>query len=472
MAKITDNEIMRDAIELFLVNYAGTIDMAGTVKYSLKKTVNYFSINLEGSGFVDKVDELNKQLTQYLITWMQKNHDGLSNYMSLSHIVIEYLRPNKDGMTQNLAKSIALLHLPPYYFQNNAGHEGEMRSAIAIWALDFWNNVMLRNAVLITLVYLPLLLLAVIKFNTYAPAIQKAFDYTNVASSIIGSLSLAYLTTKAVNIRQEKLARIAEIKTLSNKLTYFRKLCYNFQHFYEYWNKDNPYKSSFDYANGIKTRISSEEFFYPNYSDREEYAKYRALSNENFSGPIINMVLQLHMFAGEEFSRSGLAYTAYPADYIYSFSEIDEYITMHDANHIWYCCDEKYFPEQFPPGYYPNEIMKEIKHIDKNVEGDTLTRDLLSTVSLNFQYDIIPRLYRLTRLNEAGLPRHMQYFLLLFILILTFGIVLPATLYIFLPTSSYALLCEFIVLGLITHVLVSLPILLQNESTLDRKNDY
>lgn len=477
MARQSDNEIIRDAIEVFLVQHFDSIELAGRVAYEKKTDVNYFGIDLNEVNWDQDVEKLHAELSKYLLAWIRKNHSIFKDYTSLSHLTIEYFLAKKDGSSQNQAKSIVLFHLPDYYYQSNLENdERVIRNKIIICMLTVWNNYFLRNAVIVALF---VILCFIVSFASlrhscqYQQNMAKAFDYINIASSIIGSLILGFIINKVITIRQEKLKRVNEIKKLSNQLTYFRKICFNFIRDHQFWNKDNRYISSFNHANSIKHLISYEDFYYPTYDNKAAYAKYRSITNDQESYPVIQLVLQLYMFADDEYLHSGLTYTEYPRNYIYSFQEMEFFISFSDANHIWYCCQEgDYFPDIFPNGYYSKEILKDTKRIDEKYDTRSFTKKLLSKVSLDFQYDIIPRLYYLTKLNEARLPLSIFYFQITFSMILSFGIIIPSILYIFVSNKIYAFLNVYVIIGIILHVLLSLPYLLKDENELNKENDY
>jgi hypothetical protein len=100
-----------------------------------------------------------------------------------------------------------------------------------------------------------------------------------------------------------------------------------------------------------------------------------------------------------------------------------------------------------------------------------LTSDKLEQVSLDFQYRIIPRLFKLTKLVDSGLPLTIKYFVWTFTLLLSFGIIVPTLTYIFID-QVYAFMSVFVVIGIIGHILLTLKPILEAENTLDKKNDY
>ena len=184
------------------------------------------------------------------------------------------------------------------------------------------------------------------------------------------------------------------------------------------------------------------------------------------------LVLQLEMMADDSFLRSGLTYTEFPSNHIYSHGEMEKFILFSDANQIWYCCSEvKIFPKNFQNSYYIQEIIEEYNRIYPKNKIESLSRDNLEAISLDFQYRIIPRLYNLTKAVDADLPLTIKYFTTTFSLLLAFGLIIPTLTYIFID-GSYAFMSIFVVMGIIGHILLTLKSVLVTENSLDRKSDY
>src|SRR5690606_39940140 len=112
---MTDIEIVREAIELYIVHYFETIEMSGTVKAQRKNSINYISIDLNSVQWDGDVDKLHQLLTKYLKGWVQKNLSNFDDYIAISSLTIEYLLPEKEGTIQNQSKHLKLFYLPSYY---------------------------------------------------------------------------------------------------------------------------------------------------------------------------------------------------------------------------------------------------------------------------------------------------------------------------------------------------------------------
>jgi hypothetical protein len=472
---MTDIQRVREAIELFMVYYFDTIEMSGTVKSQMEENINYVGIDLKSIQWDEDLEKLHHALAKYLAEWSQKNFTNFEDYISISKLTIEYLLPEKGGANQNKSKHLKLFHLPTYYYSlssNNANAKPLPRFLIGL--LDIWHNILIRNTIVTIIPTIGLIAFAIYQIRCNAgfeKNLTEAFDYINVASGIIASFVLGFLIDKVITIRQDKLKYTKAIRVLSNKLSYFRNICYNLSRDHTYWSTPKV-KASYEYANSIKHDITFEEYHYPNYDDDIQYAKFKAFYREDVSHPIVTLVLQLHRMADDSFLDSGLTYTKFPPNHIYSHEEINRFVPFTESNQIWYCASElRIFPDKFQSSYFIKMIIEDINRIYPKNHIRELSADKLEEVSLDFQYRIIPRLYHLTRIVGSGLPLTIKYFMTMFVLLLAFGLILPVLIFLFI-SKVYAFLSVFPVIGIICHILLTLNPILQSENTLDSENDY
>jgi hypothetical protein len=472
---MTDIEIVREAIEIFAVQYFDTIEMSGTVKAKKKENINYLSIDLTNSKWDENLDKLHQSLFKYLQDWGKKNFSNFQDYVAISRLTIEYLLPEKDRANQNQSKHVKLFFLPSYYYKSNQQNNGKTYSGLLLKILIIWHNILLRNTILILIPTVFFIVLSIYKIKTddnFHERLAKSYDYINVASGIIASFVLGFLINKVITIRQDKLKYTRTTRNLSNKLTYFRNICFNLVREHNFWTKEKPFFKSYEYANSIKHDITYEEYCYPDYDDGVKYAKYKSFYNEDMWPSVVSLVLQLHMMADDSFLDSGLSYTAFPPNHIYSHEEMEKFILFCDSNRIWYCSSEsKIFPKFFYPSYNIRHIIEDINRIYPKDKVETLSSEKLKEVSLDFQYRFIPRLYNLTRVVDSDLPLTIKYFIATFTLLLTFGLIVPTLTYIFID-KTFAFISVFAVIGIIGHILLTLKPILQSENELDKKYDY
>lgn len=472
---MTDIEIVREAIEVFAIQYFNTIEMSGTVKAQRQGDINYLSIDLNNAKWDENLDKLHQSLLKFLQDWGKKNISNFKDYVSISRLTIEYLLPEKDGANQNKSKHVKLFFLPAYYYKSNQKNNGKSYSSFFLRILIIWHNILLRNAILVLIPTIYFIGLSIYKYRTdidFHDRLSKSYDYINVASGIIASFVLGFLINKVITIRQDKLKYTRVIKRLSNKLTYFRNICFNLAREHNIWTKDKPFFNSYEYVNSIKHDITYEEYCYPDYDNGLKYAKYNSFYKEDMWHSVVSLILQLEMMADDSFLDSGLSYTAFPPNYIYSHKEMKKYVLFCDSNRIWICTSEtSIFPKIFNESYRIRLIREDINRIYPNDKIEILSSKKLEEVSLDFQYRLIPRLFKLTRFVDSDLPLTIKYFVATFTLILAFGLIIPTLTYIFID-KTFAFISVFIVIGIIGHILLSLKPILQSENELDKKNDF
>jgi hypothetical protein len=476
MKKIGTSDInkVREAIELFAVHYFETIEMSGTVNAQKKDDINYFSIDLTNVKWDENIPKLHQSLSKYINEWGQKNISNFIDYISISRLTLEYVLPEKDGANQNQSRHLKLFYLPSYYYRASQ-KDGKTYSKFVLGILIYWHNIFIRNAIITILATTIMILISLYMTNSnpeFRDRLVKSYDYINIASGIIASFVLGFLINKAITIRQDKLKYTKTIRNLSNKLTYFRNICFNLVRDHNFWRREEPFHESYEYANSIKHDITFEDYYYPDYDDAIKYAKYKSFYKENMWHSVVSLMLQLQMMADESFLDSGFTYTAFPLNYVYSHEEMERFIIFSDSNLIWYCSSEtKIFPKTFYKSYRIQQIIEDINRIYPKGKIEELTSDKLEQVSLDFQYKIIPRLFKLTKLVDSGLPLTVKYFVWTFTLLLSFGIIVPTLTYIFID-QVYAFMSVFLVIGIIVHILLTLKPILEAENTLDKKNDY
>lgn len=472
---MTDIEIVRDAIEIFAVQYFDTIGMSGTVKAKRQENINYLSIDLTNTKWDEDLDKLHQSLFKYLPDWGKKNFANFQDYVAISGLTIEYLLPEKDGANQNQSKHINLFFLPSYYYKSNQQNNGKTYSGLLLKILIVWYNIFLRNTILVLIPTFFFIILSIYKIktdSTFQERLTKSYDYINVASGIIASFVLGFLINKVNNIRQDKLKYTRTVKNLSNKLTYFRNICFNLVREHNFWTKEKPFFKSYEYANSIKHDITYEEYCYPDYDNGVKNAKFKSFYKEDMCHSVVSLVLQLQMIADDSFLDSGLSYTAFPPNHIYSHKEMQKFILFCESNKIWYCSSEaKIFPESFNSSYYIQQIVEDINRIYPKDKIKNLSSDKLEKVSLDFQYRFIPRLHNLTRVVDSDLPLTIKYFITTFTLLLSFGLIIPTLTYIFID-KTFAFVSVFAVIAIIGHILLTIKPILQSENELDKKYDY
>ena len=193
---MTDIEIVRETIELFAVNYFDTIEMSGNVKAENKEDINYFSINLTEVKLEDEgLDKFHQSLIKYLKDWGQKNLSNFNDYISISKLTIEYLLPQKDGANQNKSKHVKLFYIPSNYYQANQKNKGKTYSEFVLKVLNIWDNVILRNTIIILIPTILLILISICDIHAdfeFRKRLIKSYNYINMKYNHVQYLILVY----------------------------------------------------------------------------------------------------------------------------------------------------------------------------------------------------------------------------------------------------------------------------------------
>ena len=471
---MNDIEVLSETIELFFVKYFDNIELAGNVKHQKKENINYISIDLQNIEIGGDFEKIHSTLNKYIREWAKINISYFQDYISIAKLTIEYLFLDENKTKCKVSKQVLLYKIPPYYYHSNK-ENAKPFSNFMLYFVRVWHNIILRNIFIATILILILFFLSLYKNyddTRIIDRILKAYEYINIASSIMASLALSFLINKILIIRQDKLKYTTEIINLSNKLTYFRNICYNLNRDFVFWSKLNPYIDTYNYAKSIKDDITFEEYYYPNFNDNIHSARYKSFYKTELSHNVVLLVLQLHMIADESLVDSGLTYTKFPPNYIYSETEMKKFNLFSDSNQIWYCNSElKIFPKTFDESYAQQMIIENINHIYPENNETSLKSSMLEFISLDFQYRIIPRLDKLIKVINSELPFTIKYFTTIFFLILIFGLIIPTLAYIF-NENNFILASTFIIIGIISHILLSLKKILNEENSVDNNSDY
>lgn len=464
-----DLQKIQYAIELFLVRHFQTNMLAGCVKQQKSDSTIYYEVDLYEHDWDEDVEELHDKLSVYLIEWARQNYKGFSDPIEVSRILIGYKLTEKDYPHQIEIKAVKLFVFPPEYYELD-NYNSESKPSNEVWDRISWDYSLLLSIPI--LIFLGLSIEKIQTDEAFQNRLVDSFGYINIANGIIASFVLGFIINKVANLRENKLKHTNSIRQLSNQLTYFRNVCFNLARDHVFWNSKQLLKRSYDYANSIKHDISYLEYRFPEFEDPVKTAKFKAYFNDEYSNSVVSLILQLNFLADRSFLNTGLSFTVTPPDHIYSQDEMEHFMLFNQDNQIWYCCSRvNVFPEDFNLSHHSKEIVADLNRIYPGKKMQQLTRQELEDISVDFQYRIIPNLFHLTRLVEKKLPLSITYFVTTFILLLVFGLILPTIMHVFI-SGAYSSLSIFLVIGIISHILLSIKPILKQENHLNRLDDY
>jgi len=296
--------------------------------------------------------------------------------------------------------------------------------------------------------------------------IDNAMDLIVLLSSIIAGIVIAFITSKIIQIRQEKIALKPSIWDLTKKLHYFRKIIHEFVNNYDFWPNGLPNYIKQTYP--ALSYYDVRDIIYVNKQTKEEASKF--IQDEKYGEIKKQAFLEMKSFLLPIKVCDETVYSEFDVELMYSTNTLDKWQEYDCGSMIWNLFDDKYmlYEGQFDFNSFQVSKQKEIdllaKKIDieryKNIEfGPNLLGKLGSQIDL----DIIPKLNRLQHEFEKGIPVILRFMYFVLSSILIFGVVLPIILKLF----DFPVIISFIsittVLSLTIFLVLRLPYVMKRE---------
>jgi hypothetical protein len=249
-------------------------------------------------------------------------------------------------------------------------------------------------------------------------------NYLITVGGIISAILISYLASKIFNIRNERENRLIEIRHLSEKLTYYRRLLYYIMRSREFWVH---FKDTIQYK---------KDFPGLNYDILHGQGKENRFIIKSFWGEenklcttTIDLYCAMEKIQGDVESDNGLWCFDKGISFIYSSEEI---INFYDpSNQIWYYLEGrfgkygygKFNDTGISPAYIANSNIALIK-IDSKYKESEVSREIIAQISADFYEIYLPRLQELTIKNK-GIPKNISKTFYNLLLIIIFGVLVP-----------------------------------------------
>lgn len=455
-------KIFGELIEDFLVNHFNNLEAAGSVQAKEEGNINFIHIDLSFLKDWDQNSEkLVKDIHAYLNSLFKAKPLDLFYMTKFKNLTLDIKTPDTS---HHLSKTLQL-----FYTDGQIGDNRKNPNKAIVWAEKHWQTIITVST---TFGIASLSFFILTQSPGKKEAFLKGLEQVVLFAGIISAFVLSYVLTKVIAIRQEKLARVTNVRELSYKLTCFRKICYHLRKDHWFWNDS----VSYNYAKNISKMISYDDARFPDYDNDAKYASYRSLIiTDTYSVSIIMFYLQLYMFAGEEFEdNANLAWGSYPPFIIYSHDEVYNYTTFLEFDEFWNCID--YDNQKFDfnhQKFHIDPIEKAASNY--NLEGldkATFSEEMILKIASDIQNKVLPELYHLTRLNEAKVPYVITYLIFITSIMMVFSVIYPIVMNVLSDSFIIVNLNGFIILGLIVDLILRLPILVSLENNLNRPDDY
>lgn len=263
------------------------------------------------------------------------------------------------------------------------------------------------------------------KKNFLKLLIENRTDILTI-SGFISGLIIAYLTTKVLQIRQEKTALLPELSDYTQKLHKCRSVIDKLVHS-RLWPDDVKYLIDTKYK-GL-THFEYREIGFVDSQPTERAREF--MNDKRFSG-LACLYLELKSFKFDQYPFDQTLYTEFDVPVYYNSLIIQKWIDCNCGNGLWYYFDHKYAIYKDSLNLkdiyigYKEEIKDNCLRIDqeryKNLEFGP---ELLSKLGSQIHLDILPKLIRLQRYMESDLPKIIKYLFAISGLLIVFGISLP-----------------------------------------------
>lgn len=246
-------------------------------------------------------------------------------------------------------------------------------------------------------------------------------------SSILSAIIITYLVSKVLQLRQERLMYIPEIKELTQKLHRFRKIISLLLHS-DIWAKGLKRFVDIDYAGlsyfdvrafifvGLDTTEQADNF-------NKERAKF---------GDTAYLYLEMKSFIDEGHTFDRTLYTEFDVPVGYSTEQLERWIDFDCGGGLWNYFDYRYSTYQKDLrldkviGQTQERILKACIQIDKERYKDLpFDNKLLALLGTQFHDDILPKLHRLQVICGRGLPEIVNYLFSFLFVYIVFGVCIP-----------------------------------------------
>lgn len=296
---------------------------------------------------------------------------------------------------------------------------------VRVWKIIWTNYALIISFVILTFIINEL----------YCREIQdKEFNFilstnrTNIItiSGILSGIIIAYLTSKVLQIRSERIAYLPELKELTQKVHKFRAIANNLI-YSNLWVEGMSSFINHKYKDITFFDVKQVVFVHGKVKERaSEFIR------DHEMGDTAYLYLELKSFFLDDIPFDITLSPEFEVPVYYSTEILNKWEENDCGNGLWIYFDYKYgsyeddLQLENVHSYYREEILKYSLQIDKErYKNDGFDRKLLSKLGSQFSSDIIPRLCRIQASLEKGLPRIIKYLFTILCILIIFGITLP-----------------------------------------------
>lgn len=335
-----------------------------------------------------------------------------------------------------------------------------------------------KYKICLSLVILIVLIIVLYKYHlTDTPKLIQLLNNIFQFSGIYSALLITFIVSKIFQIRQEKLERLREIIVLSHKTTDFRRICEILVECYDFWNKEmrQTMDGKFKRLTYFQIHIDEDNHLKSTQDRIIAFNQTKNIFGSGFYLAVKSLVKHNnHPFQIE-------LYDDYDYNIDYSVEILDKWVGAYSANCFFYYLDHKKASYKGAFNFSAIDKNDEEKIIslskkinDKKYKKAVFSPELLVQLGNDFNSLILPRLFQLTYNNKKGLPKSLNFLILILIITMIFGVFLPLMLSAITITNSYLIILSsfsIIILSFsILYFVIYFKNILKKEIEISREN--
>lgn len=244
-------------------------------------------------------------------------------------------------------------------------------------------------------------------------------------SGLLSGIIMAYLTSKVLQIREERVSKLPQINELTQKMHRFRSIVSKLL------SSDLLPR---DARNIVDTKYKGLTFYdyrENSFVDSETTQQSKDYIEDTQCGGLSDLYLELRAFVPKDHGFDEALYSEFEVSKFYDTQLLEKWVKYDCGNGLWYYFENKYavYRENFNFNIYSGykeEILKNCLQIDKErYQGIQFDAQLLAKLGNQMYSDVIPKLFKAQLSIEKGLPKIVNYLFSIFVLLVVFGVLMP-----------------------------------------------
>ncbi|TXJ22296.1 MAG: hypothetical protein E6Q24_21255 [Chitinophagaceae bacterium] len=290
------------------------------------------------------------------------------------------------------------------------------------------------------------------------------------AASILTAVLITFLVARVIQIRQERIAVWNEYHVLTQRMHHFRGAVYPLFTSYNFWPNDLKYDMEHTYKDLTYYDVKKSIFVHG--TDLSDLAQKFV----NEEGGAKSLYLQLRtFFKGDVPHDISMFKGEFDSHLYYNTDELERWIMFDCGNGLYYYFNHKYTVYQ--NDFHFNNISSRDQQsvIDHCMRIDperyrnmAFGHSLYDSLGQQFSSQLLPDLYKLSRIVNGKLPHSVSLLAILLTLLIPFGIIIPFFISLGLLPVGFAVVSLSGILSLLVFIMLTFYKMLSKEIKIDQ----